>query len=481
MTVSYNCDANTWRASVWKSIAWDVIVWSSAYVLINVFLRQFCNDSQQANFKLFQTNLSERMKSYPMVFMLGFFSNVIFNRWVSIFQYIGFVDSLALAVASNVKGTDTETRILKRNIIRYCVLSQSLLFRDISLQARKRFPDVESLIDCGLMTTTEHDIYVARNLPISKFWIPIQWALNLVVKAREDGKIVADMVMWNIQEKIRDFRNNLHKLAQYDWVPVPLAYSQIIWIAIRCYFGLTLITAQILVGKDFPLLGFPYVALIEFILMSGWVNVAAVLINPFGLADDHFEVNAIIDRNLTTGLAIVDNTHFPVQEVDPFWSFSNPIIPLDSMVKSPGLSHRNRPYEGSVADLDMSRTTNDVNYQLNRARRRTLIKQMTTMNDSAFSTPVNGGRFCDTRSQRFGSLRQSQLSTDFPKPSPFHQLCRVCESLEENSRHTSASTSRASAEPIAEVQSINTEIPVFAKTPDIEVVDEEEAKCFKNK
>lgn len=32
------------------------------------------------------------MKDYPVVFMLGFFVTVVFNRWVTIFQYIGFTD-----------------------------------------------------------------------------------------------------------------------------------------------------------------------------------------------------------------------------------------------------------------------------------------------------------------------------------------------------------------------------------------------------
>jgi hypothetical protein len=32
------------------------------------------------------------MGDYPITFMLGFFVNVVFQRWVAIFQYIGFID-----------------------------------------------------------------------------------------------------------------------------------------------------------------------------------------------------------------------------------------------------------------------------------------------------------------------------------------------------------------------------------------------------
>lgn len=57
--------------------------------------------------------------------------------------------SLALSVSTAVRGNDIETKLLKRNVVRYSVLSQALVFRDISLPCRKRFPDIESFVDCG--------------------------------------------------------------------------------------------------------------------------------------------------------------------------------------------------------------------------------------------------------------------------------------------------------------------------------------------
>ncbi|KAI6216656.1 Bestrophin/UPF0187 family-containing protein [Aphelenchoides fujianensis] len=450
MTVTYNCDANTWlglskllfrwRGSVWKAILSDVVVWAFAYVGINLFLRHLCNDAQQSNFTLFQKALTERMRGYPMVFMIGFFTNVVFNRWVTIFQFIGFIDNTALAVAAGIRGTDKETRVLKRNIIRYCVLSQALAFRDISITARRRFPEVESLLDCGLMTPTEYDLYEARPLPISKSWLPIHWALNLVVLAREQGKIQADMICWQVQEKIREFRNNLHKLSCFDFCPVPLVYPQIIYLAVRCFFGLTLISAQTLGNDSFPLLNLPIVPLIEFVLIDGWVNVSGVLIQPFGDDDDDFEVNAIIDRNLTTGLAIVDQTTMPpVDHPDAFWALSVP-QPLD-VANAPKVSAPARPYAGSVADLDMSRIVNDPHYKLNRERQRTLIRQMTSVNDS----PISRGGFVDGLSHRFNSpsARHSQLPTptlEGGRLPHFHHLSSLCEVLEELSRQPSSSS-----------------------------------------
>jgi hypothetical protein len=126
---------------------------------------------------------------------------------------------LALTISTAIKGSDIESRIIKRNIIRYAVLSQALVFRDISIQCRLRFPDIEALVDSGksiiivillkicviigLMTSKERELYEACNLDLTKFWIPISWALNLLVVARDEEKISSDLIFWNTQEVLK--------------------------------------------------------------------------------------------------------------------------------------------------------------------------------------------------------------------------------------------------------------------------------------
>jgi hypothetical protein len=36
----------------------------------------------------------------------------------------------------------------------------------------------------------------------------------------------------------------------------------------------------------------------QFIVYVGWIRVAQALLNPFGMDDDDFEMNYVIDRNL---------------------------------------------------------------------------------------------------------------------------------------------------------------------------------------
>lgn len=52
-------------------------------------------------------------------------------------------------VAAYIHGSDEKTRMMRRNIIRYCVLSQALVFRDISMRVRKRFPTIEAIVASG--------------------------------------------------------------------------------------------------------------------------------------------------------------------------------------------------------------------------------------------------------------------------------------------------------------------------------------------
>ncbi len=42
---------------------------------------------------------------------------------------------------------------------------------------------------------------------------------------------------------------------------------------------------------------FPFMAVLELIVLVGWMKVAEALLNPFGDDDDDFECNYLIDKN----------------------------------------------------------------------------------------------------------------------------------------------------------------------------------------
>lgn len=49
-----------------------------------------------------------------------------------------------------VLGDDDNARLMRRTIARYLCLAQVLVFRDLSVRVRKRFPTMESVVKAGL-------------------------------------------------------------------------------------------------------------------------------------------------------------------------------------------------------------------------------------------------------------------------------------------------------------------------------------------
>ena len=125
----------------------------------------------------------------------------------------------------------------------------------------------------------------------------------------------------------------------YGWIPIPLAYTQVVTVAVYSYFlaglfgnqflsptlyvndgtGLkplneSLVTPEMrygavnLVGYDNSIVDFyfPLFSVLEFIFYDGWLRVAAALLSPFGNDDDDFDVNYIIDRNILISFIMVD-------------------------------------------------------------------------------------------------------------------------------------------------------------------------------
>lgn len=57
--------------------------------------------------------------------------------------------SIGLMTAEYVRGTSEQSRNYRRNILRYCELAQVLVFRDISMRARRRFPTLDTVVAAG--------------------------------------------------------------------------------------------------------------------------------------------------------------------------------------------------------------------------------------------------------------------------------------------------------------------------------------------
>ncbi|CAB3409677.1 unnamed protein product [Caenorhabditis bovis] len=372
MTVSYNLDVSSaslfsflrlqirWKGSIWKYLTKELIMFIFAFSVISFIYRtDLVIDKQtRAIWDNLAALFDQTMEFIPLTFMLGFFVTIIVKRWNDIFANLGWVDNAAICVANYIRGNDDRSRMLRRNIIRYMALTQVLVFRDISLQVRRRFPTLESIVAAGFMLDHEKEAFYNVALKYNKYFIPIQWSMGLVVEARAEGKIAADLLMNEIGKHIIEFRKGLAQLSYYDWVPIPLAYPQVVFLAVRSYFFMCLIARQsvLIDGRSpeepcafYPIVPFLMTTL-QFIFVVGWMKVAESMINPLGEDDDDFECNYLLDRNLATGFAIVDDCYnqIPSVEKDMFWcSDVEPLYSVDTAMIP------KNPQVGSAAQFDV--------------------------------------------------------------------------------------------------------------------------------
>ncbi|VDL78280.1 unnamed protein product [Nippostrongylus brasiliensis] len=152
-------------------------------------------------------------------------------------------------------------------------------------------------------------------------------------------------------QEIKKWRSNLEWVFNYDWVPLPLMYPQVVCLAVHLYFLVCILSRQqIIVEHEFKTeidTYFPIMTALQFVFYMGWMKVIEAVINPFGEDDDDFETNALIDRNITMGMMMVDKGYNRPPEVrrDPFW---DEIHPLYSEATS---RTRNNPPRGSVSHV----------------------------------------------------------------------------------------------------------------------------------
>lgn len=63
--------------------------------------------------------------------------------------------------------------------------------------------------------------------PMSKYWMPLVWATNIINRARKEALITSDHIVQTLLMELSDIRRRLGSLIGYDTVCVPLVYTQV--------------------------------------------------------------------------------------------------------------------------------------------------------------------------------------------------------------------------------------------------------------
>ncbi|XP_030307018.1 bestrophin-1 isoform X3 [Calypte anna] len=321
-------------------------------------------------------------------------------------------------VSCNVDGEDEYGRLLRRTLMRYSNLSSVLILRSVSTAVYKRFPSMEHVVRAGLMTPEEHKKFESLNSPHNKFWIPCVWFSNLAVKARNEGRIRDSVLLQGILNELNTLRSQCGRLYGYDWISIPLVYTQVVTVAVYSFFLACLIGRQFLdpekayPGHELDLF-VPVFTFLQFFFYAGWLKVAEQLINPFGEDDDDFETNWLIDRNLQVSLMAVDEMHqdLPILEKDLYWNEPDPQPPYTAATAE----YKRPSFLGSTFDISMQKE--EMEFQP--------LQQIKENEEANHSTPLLGhlGRLLGVQSPSSSrsSSRMNLLRKRGDPASPFSQ------------------------------------------------------------
>ncbi|EMP37234.1 Bestrophin-2 [Chelonia mydas] len=84
----------------------------------------------------------------------------------------------------------------------------------------------------GFMTREERKKYENLSSSYNKYWIPCVWFTNLAAQARKEGRVRDNCALKMLMEELNHFRANCSMLFHYDWISVPLVYTQVSMMAV---------------------------------------------------------------------------------------------------------------------------------------------------------------------------------------------------------------------------------------------------------
>ncbi|XP_055058110.2 bestrophin-4 [Misgurnus anguillicaudatus] len=322
-----------WRGSIYKLLYREFLVFCVLYGFFSVLYRCILNENQQEQFERLARYCNKFAKLIPMSFVLGFYVTQAFQRWWGQYTSFPLPDNLMMVVSGNVHGTDEGGRLLRRTLMRYANLSSVLILRSISTRVRKRFPTLEDIVEAGFMTVEELKKLNHVYSDFNKYWMPLTWFANLASKARREGRVKDDIALRLLMDELNNYRSKCSMLFHYDWISIPLVYTQVVTLAVYSFFTSSLIGRQFIKSEnpdDVHLdLYVPVFTLLEFFFYAGWLKVGELIINPFGEDDDDFETIQLIDRNIQVSMLAVDDMYqnLPPLEKDKYWVDKGPSYP----------------------------------------------------------------------------------------------------------------------------------------------------------
>ncbi|XP_054268664.1 bestrophin-3-like isoform X1 [Macrosteles quadrilineatus] len=265
------------------------------------------------------------------------------------------------SLALYIGGNDIQGRMIRRTLMRYLNLSLILVLRSISSAVKRRFPTMDHLVEAGFMTRLELEMFQAvPNMEFNTYWIPCTWFIALLKDTKKSNRIVDSQGLKIIVEEFNEFRSKCGLLWSYDWISIPLVYTQVVTLATYSFFLAALVGRQYVdettsqQKKQFQMevdIYIPLFTILQFFFYMGLLKVAEQLINPFGDDDEDFELNWLIDRHTKVSYLGVDTlmSRYPPLVKDKYFDDINLILPYTGAA----FAYKKKTYRGSVHNMQV--------------------------------------------------------------------------------------------------------------------------------
>ncbi|KFQ27618.1 Bestrophin-4, partial [Mesitornis unicolor] len=330
-----------WKGSIYKLLYKEFIVFVVLYAALSLVYRRLLTEEQKRLYTKVAQYCNRSTDLIPMSFVLGVGVPCSPRGW----WLEDPMPKLPLGTDGDTPAVALGSQTCQAQLSghRAANLSAVLILRSVSTRVLKRFPTVDHVVEAGFMTQDERKKFESLHSDFNKYWIPCVWFTNLAAQARRDGRIRDDVALRLLMDELNLYRAKCSMLFHYDWISIPLVYTQVVTIAVYSFFAFCLIGRQFLEplepGQEGDLdMYVPLSTLLQFFFYAGWLKVAEQIINPFGEDDDDFETNKLIDRNLQVSLLSVDDMYqnLPPATKDKYWNESTAQPPYTMAKKTHG-------------------------------------------------------------------------------------------------------------------------------------------------
>ena len=244
-----------------------------------------------------------------LTFFIGFIVSLSAKTWFEQVRMVPKLDQILVQINNflwvdptkdagdvKIKG-DVTAKQLRTTIIRYFLLSWTMCLSRMCVRLDDRFHDEHALNKKKLMLKCEFDALnckTNRDGWREKWSTPLSWVAMMVndINLKDNPENAKSAKILDIKDAIgktlNEYGNNLQKLNTYNEFRLPTPLISLLTCAIYVFLVINVAAGQDMYPENEPnpfvkfFFDFPWFAIVKYLMIFGWLQVATDLMAPFG-------------------------------------------------------------------------------------------------------------------------------------------------------------------------------------------------------